>query len=118
MLGNSLLTQFDAQAFRQVTLPFISTVDKAQEAVRRINATGEAEGVRPVIFSTLVQEDMREIMLRCQQSGLYSRWVLTEAQDQTYRGRRPTLSVRRAQAMVAKMPPSAGDTATGPPRSS
>ncbi|HEY5755365.1 MAG TPA: pyruvate, water dikinase regulatory protein [Steroidobacter sp.] len=61
-MGHSLLTQFDGQAFRQVTLPFISTVDKAQEAVRRINATGEAEGVRPVIFSTLVQEDLREII--------------------------------------------------------
>jgi regulator of PEP synthase PpsR (kinase-PPPase family) len=61
-MGHSLLTQFDGQAFRQVTLPFISTVDKAQEAVRRINATAEAEGVRPVIFSTLVQEDLREII--------------------------------------------------------
>src|SRR6188474_3447454 len=63
-MGHSLLTQFDGGAFRQVTLPFISTVDKAEEAVRRINATGEAEGVRPVIFSTLVQEDMREIIKR------------------------------------------------------
>ncbi|HEY4367374.1 MAG TPA: pyruvate, water dikinase regulatory protein [Steroidobacteraceae bacterium] len=61
-MGHSLLTQFDGQAFRQVTLPFISTVDKAQEAVRRINATGETEGLRPVVFSTLVQEDMREII--------------------------------------------------------
>ena len=61
-MGHSLLTQFDGQAFRQVTLPFISTVDKAEEAVRRINATAEAEGVRPVIFSTLLQEDMREII--------------------------------------------------------
>jgi regulator of PEP synthase PpsR (kinase-PPPase family) len=63
-MGHSLLTQFDGQAFRQVTLPFISTVDKAEEAVRRINATGETEGLRPVVFSTLVQEDMREIIKR------------------------------------------------------
>jgi regulator of PEP synthase PpsR (kinase-PPPase family) len=69
-MGHSLLTQFDAgQAFRQVTLPFISTVDKAEEAVRRINATAAAEGVRPVIFSTLVQEDMREIIKRA--NGLF-----------------------------------------------
>jgi hypothetical protein len=61
-MGHSLLTQFDGQAFRQVTLPFISTADKAQEAVRRINATAQAEGLRPVIFSTLVQEEMREII--------------------------------------------------------
>ncbi len=52
-----------------MTLPFISTVDKAEEAVRRINATAEAEGVRPVIFSTLVQEDMREIIKRA--NGLF-----------------------------------------------
>jgi regulator of PEP synthase PpsR (kinase-PPPase family) len=63
-MGHSLMTQFDGGAFRQVTLPFISTVEKAEEAVRRINATGEAEGVRPVIFSTLVQEEMREIIKR------------------------------------------------------
>lgn len=68
-MGHSLLTQFDGQQFRQVTLPFISTVDKAQEAVRRINATAEAEGVRPVIFSTLVQEDLREIIKRA--NGLF-----------------------------------------------
>ncbi len=61
-MGHSLLTQFDNAMFRQVTLPFISTAEKAEEAVRRINATGETEGVRPVIFSTLVQEEMREIV--------------------------------------------------------
>jgi regulator of PEP synthase PpsR (kinase-PPPase family) len=61
-MGHSLLTQFDGVVFRQVTLPFISTADKAEEAVRRINATGETEGIRPVIFSTLVQEEMREIV--------------------------------------------------------
>jgi regulator of PEP synthase PpsR (kinase-PPPase family) len=68
-MGHSLLTQFDGQVFRQVTLPFISTVDKAEEAVRKINATAEAEGVRPVIFSTLLQEDLREIIRRA--NGLF-----------------------------------------------
>jgi len=68
-MGHSLLTQFDGQAFRQVTLPFISTVEKAEEAVRRINATAEAEGVRPVIFSTLLHEEMREIVKRA--NGLF-----------------------------------------------
>jgi regulator of PEP synthase PpsR (kinase-PPPase family) len=63
-MGHSLLTQFGGLAFRQVTLPFISTVDKAEEAVARINATGVAEGIRPVIFSTLVQEPLREVLKR------------------------------------------------------
>jgi [pyruvate, water dikinase]-phosphate phosphotransferase / [pyruvate, water dikinase] kinase len=68
-MGHSLLTQFDGQAFRQVTLPFISTIDKAEEAVAKINATAAAEGVRPVVFSTLVQEDLREIIKRA--DGLF-----------------------------------------------
>jgi regulator of PEP synthase PpsR (kinase-PPPase family) len=68
-MGHSLLTQFGGLAFRQVTLPFISTVDKAEEAVRKINSTGATEGVRPIIFSTLVQEEMREIVKRA--NGLF-----------------------------------------------
>ena len=33
-MGHSLLTQFDGLEFKQVTLPFISSTDKAAEAVR------------------------------------------------------------------------------------
>jgi hypothetical protein len=61
-MGHSLLTQFEGLEFRQVTLPFISTVDKAEEAVRRINATGVADGARPVVFSTLVKDDLRNVV--------------------------------------------------------
>lgn len=61
-LGHSLMTQFDGIEFRQVTLPFISTVDKAIEAVRKIDLTGEEEGVRPIVFSTLVAEDVRNVV--------------------------------------------------------
>ena len=61
-MGHSLLTQFDGGAFRQVTLPFISTPDKAGEAVRRIDAAAEQDGVRPIVFSTLVQDDLRDIV--------------------------------------------------------
>ena len=63
-MGHSLLTQFDGLEFRQVTLPFISTVDKAEEAVRKINATAVADGQRPIVFSTLVREDLRTVLLR------------------------------------------------------
>jgi regulator of PEP synthase PpsR (kinase-PPPase family) len=52
-----------------VTLPFISTVEKAEEAVRKINTTNQAESLRPVIFSTLVQEEMRDIIK--QANGLF-----------------------------------------------
>src|SRR5512145_819009 len=60
-MGHSLLTQFEGLEFRQVTLPFISTVDKAEEAVRKINAMAVADGTRPLVFSTLVREDLRAV---------------------------------------------------------
>src|SRR5258706_15514322 len=61
-MGHSLMTQFDGFEFRQVTVPFISTVDKAIEAVRKIDLVGKQEGVRPIVFSTLVQEDVRNVV--------------------------------------------------------
>jgi len=61
-MGHSLMTQFEGIEFRQVTVPFISTVDKAKEAVRKIDLVGRQEGVRPIVFSTLVQENVRNIV--------------------------------------------------------
>ena len=46
-MGHSLLTQFDRLEFRPVTLPFISTLDKAQEAVRKINTGRRTGGCAP-----------------------------------------------------------------------
>ncbi|MBU6378234.1 MAG: kinase/pyrophosphorylase [Gammaproteobacteria bacterium] len=61
-MGHSLLTQFDGLRFRAVTLPFVSTLDKAEDAVRRINAAGAEDGARPIVFSTLVQDDLRAVL--------------------------------------------------------
>ena len=61
-LGHSLLVQFDTESFRQVTLPFIDSEDKAREAVARITAAAEKEGHRPIVFSTVVHENLRAII--------------------------------------------------------
>jgi len=61
-LGHSLLTQFEGQNFRQVTLPFIDTEDKEREAVRKINASATDDAARPIVFSTLVQDEFRAIV--------------------------------------------------------
>jgi len=68
-MGHSLMTQFEGMDFRPVTLPFVASVDKAQEAVRRINRAAEEEGIRPIIFSTLVQDDLRGIVMTA--NGLF-----------------------------------------------
>ncbi len=62
-LGHSLMTQFEGLEFRPVTLPFVSTLDKAQEVVGRINSAAREQGVRPIVFSTLVQDDLREVVM-------------------------------------------------------
>ena len=63
-MGHSLLTQFDGMDFRPVTLPFISTVDKAREAVEKIDQTGREEGERPIVFATLVDAGVRDELKR------------------------------------------------------
>jgi regulator of PEP synthase PpsR (kinase-PPPase family) len=68
-LGHSLITQFDSQGYRQVTLPFIDSEDKAREAVRKIDESGATDTSRPIVFSTLVQPDLRLIVKEA--SGLH-----------------------------------------------
>jgi regulator of PEP synthase PpsR (kinase-PPPase family) len=68
-LGHSLLTQFDSEDFRQVTLPFIDSEDKAREAVEKINAAAEGGVARPIVFSTLVQDEFRSVVKRA--NGLH-----------------------------------------------
>lgn len=61
-LGNSLLAQFGDIAFDKVTLPYIDSVEKASEAVIRINTAAIEDGQRPIIFDTVVDEAIREVI--------------------------------------------------------
>ena len=61
--GHSVLTQFDLK-FKQIRLPFIDTIEKAFEAVRKINDAFDAEGNRPIVFSTLVQTDLASVIFK------------------------------------------------------
>jgi regulator of PEP synthase PpsR (kinase-PPPase family) len=61
-LGHSLMTQFDGLRFRSVTVPFIDSIDKARATVNRINLTAEVEGTRPIVFATLVEDDLRAVL--------------------------------------------------------
>jgi regulator of PEP synthase PpsR (kinase-PPPase family) len=63
--GHSVLTQFDMR-FKQIRLPFIDTLDKAHDAVRRINEAFHADGSRPIVFSTLVKTDLSSVIVKSQ----------------------------------------------------
>src|SRR3954462_3756899 len=62
MLGHSLMTQFEEVEFNQVTLPFVDTIEKAEECVARISA--ESGNGRAIVFSTLVNHDVRAVVRR------------------------------------------------------
>ena len=64
MLGHSLLTQFEGVEFSQITLPFIDSVDKAQDCLQRIERESLRTDGQPIVFSTLVNSDVREVVRR------------------------------------------------------
>lgn len=61
-LGHSLLTQFEDVEFKQIRIPFLDSIAKAQDAVARINAQGEANGMRSIVFTTLVNQELASIV--------------------------------------------------------
>lgn len=61
-LGRALLAQFDNIAFDKIVLPFIDTVEKANVAVGRINDAADRDGAPPIIFDTVVNQQIRSII--------------------------------------------------------
>jgi regulator of PEP synthase PpsR (kinase-PPPase family) len=59
--GNSILNQFPAKP-RHVRRPFIDTVEKALVVVDEINAVIDGEGQRPIIFITLANDEVRDVL--------------------------------------------------------
>lgn len=59
--GNSILAQFSAKP-RHVRRPFIDSPDKADKVVSEINQTAEQEGKRPVVFITLANAEVRDVL--------------------------------------------------------
>ena len=59
--GNAILAQFEAKT-RMVRLPFVDTVDKAHQVVRQINHSAELDGSRPIVFTTLVNMEVLEVI--------------------------------------------------------
>ena len=59
--GNAILAQFEMKP-RHVRLPFIDSVDKAHQAIRQINHTGELEGRKPIVFTTLVNMEILAVI--------------------------------------------------------
>lgn len=61
-VGQSLLSQFEQVEVRTVTIPFVTTAEAAHSVVSRINAAAEQAGTLPIMFCTVVDPSIREIV--------------------------------------------------------
>ncbi len=59
--GNAILAQFEMKT-RHVRLPFVDSVDKAHQAVRQINHTCDLEGAKALVFTTLVNMEVLQVI--------------------------------------------------------
>ena len=61
-MGEALLNQFDGIEFKRATYPFVDTEAKARETVALVNQVAAKAAERPLIFSSIVDEDIRKIV--------------------------------------------------------
>lgn len=61
-LGHSLLTQFDGIEWETVNVPFLDDRGKANEIAAQIDSAAERDGLRPLVFSTLQQPEILEVI--------------------------------------------------------
>jgi regulator of PEP synthase PpsR (kinase-PPPase family) len=61
-LGHSLLSQFDSIDFERVYMPYINTELRAKALRERLQEAAARDGARPLVFSTMLDDSIREII--------------------------------------------------------
>jgi len=61
-LGEALLAQFEDVHFEFVRLPYVDTEERARHAVEQIDAAFARDGHRPIIFDTIIDQRLRQIL--------------------------------------------------------
>lgn len=61
-LGRALLTQFESLPIQQHSLRFIDSPERADRARQQIDQSARKEGIRPLVFSTLIDPEIRRII--------------------------------------------------------
>ncbi|USD19716.1 posphoenolpyruvate synthetase regulatory kinase/phosphorylase PpsR [Microbulbifer variabilis] len=59
-IGHSLLAQFQDQHVEQVTLPYIDSTEKVQQALQRIESAAQESGLQPIIITSIVSDQIRD----------------------------------------------------------
>ena len=61
-MGEALLDQFQDLKFKRSTYPFVDTPEKARAMVKIIEKTAEQTALRPLVFSSIINEEIRNII--------------------------------------------------------
>ena len=62
-LGHSLLSQFSQSInFKTVYMPFINTLERAQQLAERLEILTREEGARPIVFATMPEIHIRHLL--------------------------------------------------------
>mgnify|MGYP001567403569 FL=1 len=61
-LGSSLLSQFESLDFTKTHLSFIDTLDKASDAVEKVNNASLETGEQALVFSTQIDNEFRAML--------------------------------------------------------
>lgn len=61
-LGDALLNQFEQFQFKRTTFPFVDSVEKAREVVRKINEVATQSENNPLVFSSIVDQTTRDLI--------------------------------------------------------
>jgi regulator of PEP synthase PpsR (kinase-PPPase family) len=69
--GQSLLAQFPEARFQQVRVPFVDDIPKAQDCARRIREAAKSTGLRPIVFSSLVDSESASALREARDSALF-----------------------------------------------
>jgi regulator of PEP synthase PpsR (kinase-PPPase family) len=67
--GNSILAQFPGHP-RHVRRPFIDSIEKAAQVAAEIDEVAAREGKRPIVFITLVRDEVRDIITSPRGKGM------------------------------------------------
>lgn len=62
IIGKSLLSQFPGEAFATESLPFVDSLDKAEDAANRIRDAWKVSNLKPLVFSTMTDAAARSVL--------------------------------------------------------
>ena len=69
-LGRAILSQFASVPFETRVLPYVDSLERAEDAVEQINMAYQRDGFLPLVFDTIVNPEIREKINSAQSCNL------------------------------------------------